>query len=260
MRNLFSEIVTLTRSKEVELGQEMQNLLDTELTLGMTRYQCKWGTLSDGHEHVTKAGRYYQSVRELWLRSNHMIQLEAKATKLKIRLGFWNLLHKLSKITMMPFVIDWIGADVKLAENALLDALVAARELHKQMDEFNKVRLELQNEVRKKYPMGIEQAQPDIYKELARYRAKKRKLGYQNEQLTHVPLDPMSKAEVGVEVGAPDLFLFLEHQEPEMLSAAGGSPQILVELQKSHTLALEKERKKRVSRLVIDNSKEAPSN
>lgn len=200
--DIFKQIEGLKSDTRVELGQSMKELLNKELCLGMTRYVCRNGTLSDGHEKITPAQRYFQSIKEIWsisgsIKSIYSDSLIAQADLLDAK--------------EMPEKTESEKLRKKAAElranDKLLACLVMIEDQMRQLDEFNQVRLELQDEVRKMYPEGIEQAEQDSWSAVAKYRHLKRSMGYP-EQMTHVPLDMETKIKLGLEMQAPELTLW----------------------------------------------------
>lgn len=225
MRNFFEEITSYTQGPTARLNKDIEKLFDTELSLGMTRYECRYGTLSDGHDHVG-IDRYYQSLKEIWVRTMEMDRVDALAKQHEASLEIAKIWLKIASfLRFRPFLL-WALAKVQMAENSLLECLVHSKTLHKNVSEFNKVRLELQDEARRRFPGGIEQAQPEIHRERAELRAKRKALGY-NEHLHHVPLDPHAKAELGLKYNAPELTMYLEAENRAEVAALGGVPQYM---------------------------------
>ena len=195
----YSKIVDLTSSPTVTLCADFKDLLHTELCLGMTRYVCRNGTLSAGHEKVTTSQRYYQAVKECYglaqnIKSQKVIAMEAQADLLDAQeMDEHKEASKLRK-----------QAAIMRAVNKLEGALVTIEDQMRQLDEFNKVRMELMAEVKAKYPLGIEQAEEDNWKAVAKYRYFKKAMGY-SENLTHIPLPMDEQAKLGIEMESPDL-------------------------------------------------------
>lgn len=195
----FDKILALTKDEKVELGSSFKELMHKELCLGMTRYVCRYGTLGDGHEILTDAQKYYQANKELWVRSCAMKELEAKAMEAQA-----DLIDSDIEIQSSNNRTSELRAQAKKirAENSLVSALVQAEDTLRQMDEFNRVRLELQEKVRAQYPEGIEQAEPDHWRAVARYRFLK---GNQ-EQMSNIPMPVEEKAKLGVSYKRQDMF------------------------------------------------------
>ena len=211
MEKEFDQITKITSDGIVTAGEALKELINKELCLGMTRYVCRNGTLSDGHECLTDADRYYQAIRECYhismsIKSQKAVALEAQADLLDAQdMQTGGRAAELRK-----------EAAIMKAKDRLVGALVSSEDLLRQLDEFNKVRLELQEKVRAQYPEGIEQSQPDRFIAMAKYRHFKRSVGYP-ENLTHVPLDKNVKAKLGIEIGNGELQAWMYATEPKVL-------------------------------------------
>ena len=242
--NTFEKIIEIGKDDRIKLGSKMRELLHKELFPGMTRYVCRNGTLSDGFEKITPAQRYAQATKEIYIRSCEVKRLQSQAKinqailikaekKLKI-----NRLLKLIKIPVDTLTAE---ANVEIAQENLLGNLVSCEDTLRQLDEFSKVRKELQTEVLSKYPNGLEDAEEDNWKAVARYRADMRLLGYDN-QPQHVPLEMHEKAKIGLETGISEYKLFLEHSESNAISIlADGNMSKYLQMRDCH-LAMEKKR------------------
>lgn len=204
----FDKIIELTKDSRVELGASFKELLHKELALGMTRYVCRNGTLSDGHEKITDAQRYYQAIKEMYTRACEMANYKVLAMEAQADLIDAN--DELVVANNGGKASNILRAEAKVlrASNRLRDSLVNAEDLMRQLDEFNAVRLELKEKVQSQYPQGIEQAEKDNWEAVAKYRMAKKGLGYQ-EQVTHIPLDKESKARLGLRHGSPEMALWL---------------------------------------------------
>lgn len=201
----FDKILTLTADEKVELGRSFKELLNKELMLGMSRYQCRYGTLSDGHERITDAQRYYAAVKEMWVRACAVAEFKAEALEAQAEL--LDAQEHKDRCNQYTKQSDKYRADARLmkAQNRLRGILVNIEDTMRQLDEFNRVRLELQDTVRAKYPEGIEQAELDNWKAVAQYRAFLENSTGQPQMLRHVPLPTEEKAALGVAFGKPEL-------------------------------------------------------
>lgn len=209
--NDYEKLVKLTEDSRVELGERLKELMHTHLVLGQTRYVCRYGTLSDGHEKITEAQRYYQAIKELYglscnIRSQRVIAMEAQADLMDAE----ELLAAASK----PSEKLRAEAKVARAKNALLGALVNVEDQMRMVDEYTKVINELAPIVEAKYPGGIEQAEEDNWKAVAEYRARRQAMGH-NDNIHFVPLAPQAKAEVGLDYGRPELLLWTAVKDKE---------------------------------------------
>lgn len=192
----FDKILALTKDERVELGSSIKELMHKELCLGMTRYVCRYGSLGAGHEILTDAQRYYQANKEIWVRSGAMKELEALAMDAQA-----DLIEAKEKKPETPAEKLRIDAKIIRAQTALVNALVNAEDTLRQMDEFNRVRLELKDKVRAQYPEGIEQAEPDHWKAVARYRT----LKGTPEMMSNIPMPIEEFARLGMEYRRPDM-------------------------------------------------------
>jgi len=191
--DFLEKIERLTNNEDIKLAGELRDLLNTELVLTQTRYVCRYGTLSDGHEKITDAQRYYQAIRELYnirgsIMSNKALALEAQADLLDAReMPNTTEAEKLRK-----------KAAILKADEELLRLLVTIEDLTRMLDEYNKVRLELMPIVRAKYPNGIEEAEPDNWEAVYNYRMiREKNPRLAAERVDNVPLPPDKKAELG---------------------------------------------------------------
>lgn len=201
--SVFDNVIKLTDDSKVELAASFKELLHKELCLGMTRYTCRYGTLGDGHEMLTDAQKYYQSIKEMWVRASGMNELKAQAMEAQAELIE---AETAKEVTDHPAQRLRLEAKILRATQALTNALVNAEDTLRQMDEFNKVRLELQDKVRAQYPEGIEQAEPDHWKAIANYRRMKEQTpGLPREVMSNIPMPADEKARLGVKFQRQDM-------------------------------------------------------
>lgn len=191
----FNKILKLAADERVELAESFKETIGKELVLGMTRYVCRYGTLSDGHEKITDAQRYYQAIKQMW-----SLQEGLNMAKANAMLAEADLRDAESELEKAEKDTDKLRAEAKiiLAKQRLMTLLVSFEDGIRQLDEFNKVRLELMPIVRAKYPEGIEQAEPDNWRAVAEYRMLKQKTpGLGAERLDNVPMSPEAKLKFG---------------------------------------------------------------
>ena len=196
---IYDEILKLTDDNNVQLAVSFKEEINRTMALGMTRYVVRNGSLSDGHEKITDAQRYYQSIKEMWTLGNSIESYKVQAMKAQADLYDTEEMQESTpsqKLRKQATILE--------AKNRLTYLLVNTEDLTRQLDEFNKVRLELKAEVEAKYPLGIEQAEEDNWKAVAQYRIARANMGYQ-EMLQHVPLNPIEKAKMGIELRRPDM-------------------------------------------------------
>lgn len=227
----LDKVLQYTDSATVQLTDEFKDLISKELVLGQTRYMCRYGTLSDGHERITKAQIYYGAIKEMWTIRTNMIQMKALALKEQA-----SLLDAQEKMETAKTEQEKLRAqaDLMLAEQGLANCLVSVQDQTRMLDEYNRVRLELKDEIQAKYPNGIEQAEQDNWSAVAEYRAKNRSVMH-NQSLNHVPLDPLKKAELGLQLDAPEMTSWLSGLEKEaILQIANGNISKFIAMAKQH--------------------------
>ena len=189
----YEKILEIADSGNVELALSFKEEINKKLALGMTRYVCRHGTLSDGHEKLTDAQKYFQAIKEMWSLGTSMSFQKVSAMKAQA-----DLLDAEESLEKAEKKSDKLRAEAKIleAKNALTISLVNIQDLERQLDEFNKVRLELAPIVEAMYPEGIEQAEEDSWKAVFEYRAMKGDFKVQN-----IPLRADKKAELGMNMG-----------------------------------------------------------
>lgn len=191
--DIYNKLLELTSEDTVELGASFKDLLHKKLVLGQTRYVCRYGTLSDGHEKITDAQRYFQAIKEMYcLASNIRAQ---KANAMIAQADILDAQEALSKATNEAEKLRATGKLMQHQER-LLNSLVTVEDQLRMLDEFNKIRQELEPAVEAKYPLGIEQAEEDNWRAVFEYRMiKSQSTG--GERTDNIPLPPESKAELG---------------------------------------------------------------
>lgn len=192
----FKRIFEITSDQKIGLADELKQLLHTELCMGMTRFVCRYGTLGDGFEKLTDAQKYYQAVKEVYVRS-----CELKRSRANAKRAYAEYIEAKAELAQADNEIKRLKAEskVELAELSALELLVHAEDTLRQMDEFNKVRLELQDSVRAQYPEGIEQAEPDSWKAVMEYRLSKLGMPGENYNFSSIPLPLEEKQKIGLE-------------------------------------------------------------
>ena len=183
-------------SEKAELPKEIKELLGKELCFGMTDYVCRFGSLGDGFEKLTKSQRYYQAIKEVWVRAIEIQRLRANSKRLQA-----DLIEARDELEHSNTDHERLRAESKIdhAELGLFEALVSLEDTQRQMEAFNRVRLELQDDVRSQYPDGIEQAERDNWETVAKYRLMKSKTpGWGSQDLAAIPMDFETKARIGI--------------------------------------------------------------
>jgi hypothetical protein len=199
--NEYEKILELTDDSRVELATPFRDMIGKQFCLGMTKYVAQNGTLSDGHEIITDADRYFQANKEIYVLRNSM--LEYRVLAMRAQADLLDAKHRRELATKQSEELR-ADADILSAQNRLFTALVSVEDSKRVYDAFVEVRNELAPKVMAQYPDGIEQAQEDIYLARAKYRHLKRNMGYP-ENLTHIPLEKETKAKLGLDLQSPDL-------------------------------------------------------
>ena len=210
----FEKILKITGEEKVELRHEIKETIHKELCLGMTRFVCRNGTLSEGFDKFTDAQKYYQAVKETYIRSNELKRIGANAKK--------------AQADYLESKIEWLEAKephtklrcegkMELAELALFELLVQTEDTWRQFDEFNKVRLELKPIVTAQYPEGIEQAESDNWHAVAQAWAMRKLTGAGT--LGHIPLPANDKEKLAQIYKLPELSIAkIVENKPEALT------------------------------------------
>lgn len=199
--DIFKEIEKLTDSDTVELAQSFKDEINKKLVLGHSRHVVRYGVLSDGHECITDAQKYFQAIREMWGYSNSIKQEKVRAMRAHADLIDAQEAQKKAKKRSEKIRAE---ADLLEAHTALTNALVYINDLSRQLDEFNKVRQELEASVMAKYPGGVEQAELDNWKAVYDYRMIKDRASGHSERVDNIPLPAEVKAELGYYTGRFD--------------------------------------------------------
>lgn len=198
----FTKLIALTEDETVKFSIELPKELHKTLILGQSRYTCRYGTLSDGHEKITPAQRYFGAIREMYalsqnIQSQKAVALEAQADLMDEEAALRHASHESEKLRH--------EAGILRARMRLTGALVTVEDQMRMLDEYNRIRLELKDEVEAKYPEGIEQAEKDNWEAVYKYRMLKEKTpGLARERTDNIPLDPITKAALGLQHGRID--------------------------------------------------------
>lgn len=221
----YGQVLELLEDERVQYGVELPTQLHKKLCLGQTRYVCRYGTLGDGHEHFTPARRYFQSIREIYYLANAIkdyrcVVMDARADQLEA--------EQLPEGTEVQHLRK--TAAVLRAKNKLTSALVTIQDSMRMLDEYDKVRQELEPEIEAKYPDGIEQAEPDNWRAIFDYRMiKGRTPGLAPAELSSIPMPLEQKAALGYQYGRFDAIAPLAVAQPEQCKQLEGSMQPQIE-------------------------------
>ena len=196
---LYSKILKISEDS-VELNSEVKELLHKELCLGMTNYVVNNGTLADGCDNITDSQKYYTSIKMCYTLSSAM-----KTNKFLVMEAYADFLQAKEDQELAQKEHEKIRAEARLlrAISTMENLLVNVEDQKRQLDAFNKARLSLKDSVRAQYPEGIEQAEPDNWMAVARYKHLRKKMG-KNEVLHHIPLPIDIKAKLGIELEEPE--------------------------------------------------------
>jgi hypothetical protein len=201
--NYLDKLTEIASDSRIELAQSFKELIHKKLVLGQSRYLCRFGTLSDGHEKITPAQRYFQAIKEMWYIGNNIRTNEANALNFQA-----DLTEAEQSLENATTDVQKLRARAKKihAETSLISALVQIEDQVRMLDEYNKIRLELEPEVDAKYPGGIEQSERDSWLAVAEYRRMVEETpGMARQLMSNVPLDPVVKANLGISWGRQDM-------------------------------------------------------
>lgn len=241
--DVYDKILKLSESELVQLSQDFKNEINKNLHLGHSRYLVRYGVLSDGHDRVTPAQRYFASIKEMWMAGNSVNNERVRAMNAQA-----DLMDAKEDLENAWKASDQLRAKAKIlqAETQLTSALVNIEDLTRQLDEFNKVRLELKASVEAQYPEGVEQAELDNWMSVAKLKfIRQRSTG--PERFTNVPLPPERKAELGYEMGRFDMIAPLAVAEPDKCALIEQKFQEQVEAQQNALLEYQAREQKRLS-------------
>lgn len=185
---------TITEIKDRPNVQEGLNLLEEvnkKLVLGQTKYMCKHGTLSDGHDYYSNAQRYFQAIREAYrvstnIHESYCAAMEAQANRIDAQEA-WN-------VAKTPQECLRAEAKFKRAEAQLKELTLNVQNRIKMLEAYQEVIHELGPEMDERYPEGIEQAQEDLWSDLFVGKM----LKDPKARIDNIPLDPVTKAKLGL--------------------------------------------------------------
>lgn len=222
----YEKIVELTSDSKVELAQNFKELMHKKLQFGQSRYVCRNGTLSEGHDKLLDSQRYLQAIKEAWYLSTNIILQKAVAME-----AYADLLDGEVDLRIAEAESQELRAEAKVlkAKQRLMTALTTVEDQVRQLDEYMKIEAELRADFDTKYPEGIEQAEPEHWKAVAEYRAVNRSLGI-SETMKNIPMSADEKAKLGIQLGCPDMATwYLTKNKKELLESGLGAMQFLEE-------------------------------
>lgn len=199
----YEKLLSLIDDERVKAGLSLNKEIGKTFTLGQTRYVWRHGTLGDGHEHFGPF-RYFQAKREIYHLSNSIEDsryngMEANA----------DLLDAEFELNEAKTEAETLRASAKLgrAKAKLRRSLDTVQDSLRGLDEVMKVKQELEPEVMRLYPDGIEQAEPEHWKTVFEYRAHKQKHSGAFQPVDSIPLEPSIKAALGQHYGRGEAIL-----------------------------------------------------
>lgn len=197
INELYKTAITLTDDKKVELRHELSQFMDTSFQLCQSSHTCRYGALGDGHEKLTPAQRYYQAIKECYSSATSI-----RAQRSNVMLAQADLLEGEEELKLADTEPKILRAEAKVlsAKERIFHSLVMIKDVSRVLDTYNKVRLELKDEVESKYPLGIEQAEMDNWEAVFKYRMlKSQSPGMAKESVVNIPLPAERKAELGAQ-------------------------------------------------------------
>lgn len=237
----FNSIVSLSESENVKRGLGYSDLIGERFFLGQSRYACRWGTLSDGHEKITNSQRYKQALKEA-----HGLAKNIKLNKVQAMKAEADRLEAVEKLRVLPenaspAQLLRANAEIEEATEKLNSALDTIKDQMRMLDEYEKIRQELEPEFLAKYK-NAEESEADDWKATAEYRIK---MGRPNRDLFphYIPLDPFTKAELGVETNSKDLTAWLEVSEKKAIQdIAGGDLVKALEMRRQYVKSIDQKK------------------
>lgn len=211
--NIYDKLLELTDSDTIQLAVDFRKSIGKELVLGQTRFMCRYGTLSAGHEKLTQSQQYWQSIKEMHTLASNMRMMRAQAMINQAKII--RAQRKLDAATDQADKLEAEG-ELALAQENLFGNLTTVEDQTRMLDEYNKIRLELKPIVEAQYPEGIEQAERDNWEAVIKHRINQRRAGFP-ERLTHVPMDKETAARIGLDTNSPDLYSWMDVSEPKKM-------------------------------------------
>lgn len=188
----YEEIVALAGDELVGLSKEFEAEWGKKLRLGHTDWVIQKDLLGEGHGHFIPASAYFQSVLELFSRSNAISEREAQAMEAQA-----DLLDAKDKLDKAETDSEKLRAKAKLkrAEAQLGSLLIQIKDVRREMQVLHDMMKRLEPEVKAKYGCDIEKAQYDIWLSRYRYAAAK------GDRLDNKPLPLDDKLKIGMSKG-----------------------------------------------------------
>ena len=201
---IYDKILELANGEDVKLAASFREDLNKEIAIGMTNYMIVNGSLSEGHEKLTKAQRYYQSKKEMLALSDSITYQKISSMEAQADLLDANDMIEEKESDKLRKKAAILKAELKLTS-----ALISMEDLTRQLKAFNSVRIQLMGYVKNRYPNGIEQAEHDNWSAVLEYRIRN------GESARNVPMSSIDKAIYGIKNNRPDLVTWaqVEHKD-----------------------------------------------
>lgn len=193
----FHDIMEITKSGVPELSDEFKKLINKELALGMTDFVCEHGTLSEGFDKITDSQKYYQAVKESYVRKCELVRIKCSAKK-----AYADFLDATEKLKTAKNDAEALRfqAELELAELGVFELNVQAADTERQLKAFERIKAKLGPDVKATYPDGIESAELDNWRVVAEFKALKQSSTGKLEDLTVIPLPLDEKAKLGMQL------------------------------------------------------------
>jgi len=166
MSSDYDEILAIAGDDLVGLSQKFEDEWGKKLRIGHTDWVIEHDMLGEGHQKLIAPDRYFSGVRELWVRAKGMGDKEAQAMEAQA-----DLLDGQEELKIAKKASDKLRAKAKIkrAECSLKSTLFSIKDTQKEMKCLYRLIRELEPEVKAKYDLDIDRAQPDIWKAKMRY-------------------------------------------------------------------------------------------
>jgi hypothetical protein len=226
----LEQVEQISASDLVTSSAEFANKhINKWLHIHQTKYVTLYGTLSDGHGRITAAQIYSGALREAYSTAQSIETCAINAKR-----AYAKMLKAQDQINKAENEWDKIQAECDLleAEKAMEGQRLNAESLKYMLEAHTEVINKLGPSVTAQYS-SFEASEKDNWMQTAKYWNDEKKSGY-IKQMQSLPLDPMSKAKLGIETHNPEMTLWLKHSDPRFNSIAEGSAENLVKLIDNH--------------------------
>ncbi len=227
--DLFKNILSLSNDENVQKGLSFKDTIGKKFQLGMSNYVIRNGCLGEGFEKLTPAQKYFQAHKESYMISTNIKMQMANAMMAKADLMDAEFEFKQAD----PSLKLRAEAKIIIADSKLETAEITIKDQLRMLGEFNRMIQELEPVVEAQYPEGIEQAEPDSWNEIAKYRAF-RHINGMREVFNNLPIPIEQKAKLGLELQIPEMVAaFVCENEPVIKTRYNGNAEKFLEDQLS---------------------------